>query len=270
MRVIVVDGNDDAGDALVHKLRLRGHHVDRKRRGADLLVTHHRYHAVILDLDLPDMSGLTALRKLREVSSVPVVVLTADTDERSVVRALRSGADDYLVKPPRVAELAARLYAITRRIPVAAVSAPTTAVVAGDVQVDLETETVEVAGRQVQLTRVEFAVLRALLEQPGAAVSRQQLLDRIWGDAFVAVSHSLYVHVNALRTKLNRPGLITTIHSYGYRWNPAAAAVNSVDAEAALTMSTLVSRTARPGTGSAICDHRTASTPRRVTHSQSS
>ncbi|WP_327100799.1 response regulator transcription factor [Nocardia vinacea] len=244
MRVIVVDGNDDTGDALVHKLRVRGHHADRKRRGADLLVAHHRYHAVILDLELPDMSGLTALRKLREVSSVPVVMLTADTDERSVVRALRSGADDYLVKPPRVAELAARLYAITRRLPVPAVPEPTTTVVAGDVRVDLEAETVEVAGRQVQLTRVEFAVLRALLEQPGAAVSRQQLLDRIWGDAFVAVSHSLYVHVNALRTKLNRPGLITTIHSYGYRWNPVAMAMKPVDDEAAMAMSVLASHTA--------------------------
>ncbi|WP_063813494.1 response regulator transcription factor [Nocardia anaemiae] len=243
MRVIVVDNNDDTGDALVRKLRLRGHHVDRKRRGSDLLVTHHRYHAVILDLDLPDMSGLAALRKLREVSSVPVVVLTSDTDERSVVRALRSGADDYLVKPPRVAELTARLHAITRRLPAAANLTPTTMVVAGDVQVDLEAETVEVAGRQVQLTRVEFAVLRALLEQPGAAVSRQQLLDRIWGDAFVAVSHSLYVHVNALRSKLSRPGLITTIHSYGYRWNPGAVRT-SADIEESMAMSALAGSTA--------------------------
>jgi len=244
MRLIVVDDNDDAGDALVHKLRLRGHHADRKRRGSDLLVTHHRYHAVILDLDLPDMSGLTALRKLREVSSVPVVVLTADTDERSVVRALRSGADDYLVKPTRVAELAARLYAITRRLPVPAVPTATAMVVAGDVRVDLEAETVEVAGRQVQLTRVEFAVLRALVEQPGTAVSRQQLLDRIWGDAFVAVSHALYVHVNALRTKLNRPGLITTIHSYGYRWNPGAAVANSIAVEKSMAVGALAGQTA--------------------------
>ncbi|WP_433733197.1 response regulator transcription factor [Nocardia sp. CA-129566] len=229
MRVIVVDDNSDEADALVHRLRRRGHQADHKRRGADLLVVHHRYQAAILDLELPDMPGLEALRKLREVSSMSVLVLAADSDERSVVRALRSGADDYLVKPARVGELTARLDAIARRAPaVRGNLAPTTTIVAGDVRVDLLAGMVEVAGRPVQLTPVEFELLRELVERPGAAVSRQQLLDRIWGDAFVGVSHALYVHITRLRTKLNRPGLITTIHSYGYRWNPEAAAPGAV------------------------------------------
>jgi DNA-binding response OmpR family regulator len=231
MRMIVVDDNDDTGDVLVRRLRLRGHEADHKRRGADLLMTHHRYQAVILDLELPDMPGLLVLRKLREVSSVPVIVLTTDSDERSVVRALRSGADDYLVRPPRIAELSARLDAIARRAPVLAEKpTPAMVVVAGDVRVDLRAGTVEAGGRPVPLTRVEFELLRALVEQPGVAVSRQQLLDRIWGDAFVAVSHAMYVHITKLRAKLNRPGLITTIHGYGYRWNPDAGASRPVGA----------------------------------------
>lgn len=221
MRLIVVD-DDSAVDPLVRALESRGHQVDRRRRGADLLTTHHRYHAVILDLDLPDMPGMQVLRKLREVSVMPVVIHTADDEERSVVRALRSGADDYVVKPSGIGELTARLDAITRRIPLTA-RIPTTTVVTGDVRVDLLAGEVEVAGRPVRLTRLEFELLRVLVEHPGTAVSRQQLMDRVWGDAFVAVSHALYVHITALRIKLDRPGLIANVRGYGYRWGPDPA-----------------------------------------------
>ena len=90
--------------------------------------------------------------------------------------------------------------------------------VTGDVRVDLDARTVEVDGKPVTLTQKEFELVEALLERPGAAVSRQQLMDRIWGDAFVAVSRTLDVHMTGLRAKLNRPGLIATIRGYGYRW----------------------------------------------------
>jgi DNA-binding response OmpR family regulator len=151
------------------------------------------------------------------VSSVPVLILTARSDERSIVRGLRGGADDYLVKPPRIAELVARLETVTRRAAAAARQAQSV-VVTGDVRVDLGARVVEVAGAPVPLTQKEFELVEALVERPGAAVSRQQLMDRIWGDAFVAVSRSLDVHMTGLRAKLNRPGLITTIRGYGYRW----------------------------------------------------
>jgi DNA-binding response OmpR family regulator len=157
------------------------------------------------------------LRQLREVSSVPVLILTARSDERSIVRGLRGGADDYLVKPPRIAELMARLENVVRRA--AAGSQPERAeVVTRDVRVDLAARVVEVAGVPISLTQKEFELVEALVERPGAAVSRQQLMDRIWGDAFVAVSRSLDVHMTGLRAKLDRPGLITTIRGYGYRW----------------------------------------------------
>ncbi|MEU2041234.1 response regulator transcription factor [Nocardia niwae] len=217
MRLAVVEDDDGVGDALVEALNARGYRAERKRRGADLLIAHRDYDAVILDLGLPDGDGLHVLRRLREVSSVPVLILTARSDERSIVRGLRGGADDYLVKPPRIAELVARLETVARRAAAAARQAQSV-IVTGDVRVDLGARVVEVAGEPVSLTQKEFELVEALVERPGAAVSRQQLMDRIWGDAFVAVSRSLDVHMTGLRAKLNRPGLITTIRGYGYRW----------------------------------------------------
>ncbi|WP_280317374.1 response regulator transcription factor [Nocardia wallacei] len=217
MQLAVVEDDDGVGDALVEALTARGHDAHRLRRGADLLVAHRGYDVVILDLGLPDADGLQVLRRLREVSAVPVVVLTARSDERSIVRGLRGGADDYLVKPPRIAELLARIDNVTRRA--AAATEPAARIVTtGDVRVDLAARRVEVAGRPISLTAKEFELVQALTERPGAAVSRQQLMDRIWGDAFVAVSRSLDVHMTGLRHKLDRPGLITTIRGYGYRW----------------------------------------------------
>jgi len=217
VRLAVVEDDDGVGDALVEALTARGYRAERFRRGADLLIAHRDFDAVLLDLGLPDADGLQILRQLREISTIPVLILTARSDERSIVRGLRGGADDYVVKPPRIAELMARLETVLRRSAAAAEQARTE-VVTGDVRVDLRARSVEVAGSPISLTQKEFELVEVLVERPGAAVSRQQLMDRIWGDAFVAVSRSLDVHMTGLRAKLNRPGLITTIRGYGYRW----------------------------------------------------
>jgi DNA-binding response OmpR family regulator len=137
-----------------------------------------------------------------------------------VVRGLRLGADDYLVKPVRLAELLARIEAVTRRAatPTAPASpAPRTAR-AGDVEVDLDARRVTVGGAEVRLTTKEFAVLAALAGRAGTAVSRQQLMDEVWGDAYLAVSRSLDVHLTQLRAKLGRPEVLTTIRGFGYRF----------------------------------------------------
>ncbi|GAB2669549.1 response regulator transcription factor [Nocardia goodfellowii] len=217
MRLAIVEDDLGVGDALVAALRAKDYQAVHIRRGADLLLTHDRYDAVILDLGLPDMDGLEVLRKLREVSSVPVLILTARSGERAVIRGLRAGADDYLTKPPRVGELVARLETVTRRAGTPTAPAQQV-VVTGDVRVDLQARTVEVAGTPITLTHKEFELVRVLVERPGSAVSRQQLMDRIWGDAFAAISRALDVHMAALRSKLQRPELITTIRGYGYRW----------------------------------------------------
>lgn len=216
MQIALVEDDDGVGDALVEALTSHGHRPIRMRRGADLLLGHRDLDVVILDLGLPDADGLQVLRQLRAVSDVPVVILTARGDERSVVRGLRGGADDYLVKPARLAELLARVDVVTQRR--RALSAASRIVRAGDVVVDLDAREVEVGGEPVTLTPKEFDLLAVLVARPGAAVSRQQLMDAVWGDAYVAISRSLDVHMTGLRAKLARPGLISTIRGYGYRW----------------------------------------------------
>ncbi|WP_037158712.1 response regulator transcription factor [Rhodococcoides fascians] len=218
MRIAVVEDNDGVGEALVEALTEVGHAPVRMRRGADVLLGYHDMDVVLLDLGLPDMDGLEVLRKLRTLSAVPVVVLTARDDERSVVRALRGGADDYVVKPARLGELHARLEVAARRRSAAAESS-TDRVVLGDVVVDLVGRGVEVDGTDIGLTTKEFDLLAHLVTRRGEAVSREQLMDAIWGDAYVAISRTLDVHMTALRAKLGRPGAIVTIRGFGYRWD---------------------------------------------------
>lgn len=221
MRIAVVEDDDGVGDALVDALTGVGHAPVRMRRGSDLLLHHREVEVVLLDLGLPDADGLTVLRQLRAVSDVPVVVLTARDDERSVVRALRTGADDYVTKPARLGELRARIeVAARRRAPTgdAGGAADGEQVQDGDVVVDLGARRVTVDDREVTLAPKEFEVLAHLVARRGEAVSRQELMDAIWGDAYVAVSRSLDVHMTSLRAKLGRPDAITTIRGFGYRW----------------------------------------------------
>ncbi|HKS49107.1 MAG TPA: response regulator transcription factor [Amycolatopsis sp.] len=215
VHVLLVEDDDGVAEALLDSLDSHGHRPTRVRRGADALLAHREAELVLLDLGLPDLDGLDVLRKLRAVTTLPIIVLTARGDERSVVRGLRLGADDYLVKPVRLSELLARIDAVSRRT-TAGKPAPRTVVV-GDVEVDLEARRVLVGGAEVELTPKEFGVLAALARRPGTAVSRQQLMDEVWGDAYLAVSRSLDVHLTQLRAKLRRPELLTTIRGFGYR-----------------------------------------------------
>lgn len=214
--MLLVEDDDGVADALADVLTKVGHRTTRCRSGAQALTAHHDADLVLLDLGLPDADGFDILRKVRSVSAVPVVVVTARSDERSVVRGLRLGADDYLVKPVRMVELLARIEAVDRRARARA-GAAVPVVEVGDVRIDLESRQVMVSGEQVSLTRKEFAVLAAIAARRGTAVSRQQVMDEVWGDAYLAVSRSLDVHIAQLRAKLGRPGLLATIRGYGYR-----------------------------------------------------
>lgn len=217
MRVLLVEDDDGVAGALVDVLRRHGHAPWHVRRGDDALVAHREADLLLLDLGLPDRDGLDVLRLLRKVNDLPVVVLTARGDERTVVRALRLGADDYLVKPVRMAELLARMDTVTRRRSRVLGPAPESIVVE-DVTVDLLRRQVTVAGSPISLTTKEFDLVGALASRAGTAVSRQQLMDELWGDAYLAVSRSLDVLVRQVRVKLNRPGLLTTIRGFGYRF----------------------------------------------------
>ena len=218
MQILLAEDDDGVAAALVEVLYDHGHDTRRVRHGRDVLTYHRSADLLLLDLGLPDADGLDVLRGLRAVSDLSVLILTARGDERSVVRGLRLGADDYLVKPVRLTELLARIEAVTRRTAPRPAAPGARTVRAGDVEVDLDARRVRVAGAEVDLTAKEFDVLAALAARAGTAVSREQLLDEVWGDAHHAVSRSLDVHLTQLRAKLGRPGPLTTIRGFGYRF----------------------------------------------------
>ncbi|MEU3921437.1 response regulator transcription factor [Streptomyces sp. NPDC029004] len=221
MHALLVEDDDRMAHALGTALAQRGHTVRRVGRALDALRHVHEAEFVLLDLGLPDLDGLELLRRLRTVCDAPLIVVTARCEERDIVQGLRAGADDYVVKPFRMAELIARIDSVRRRT-----DAPSAVdrthpeeqpVRAGDVEIDLAGRTVTVGGAEVGLTRREFDVLAFLAARPGEVHSREEILDRIWGDAFLATSRSLDVHVSGIRTKTGRSGLVRTVRGFGYQ-----------------------------------------------------
>lgn len=219
MRVLLVEDDDGVGNALTEALAARGHVPTRVTRGADALIQHHQADLVLLDLGLPDIDGMEVLRMLHAITKVPVMILTAKGDERSVVRGLRLGADDYMVKPVRLAELLARMDTVTRRVTQAIGDDvdDDNVVRVADVEIDLGARRVTVGGRVVPLTTMEFKLLAALARKAGTAVSRQELMDEMWGCSLYGLSRALDVHMATLRRHLDRPGLVVTIRGFGYR-----------------------------------------------------
>ncbi|MGW7454797.1 response regulator transcription factor [Streptomyces sp. NPDC054787] len=229
MHALLVEDDDRMAQALGTALAQRGHTVRRVGRALDALRHVHEAEFVLLDLGLPDLDGLELLRRLRTVCDAPLIVVTARCEERDIVQGLRAGADDYVVKPFRMGELMARIDTVRRRTGANAgrtgSGSPATDPAAGggarvrtgDVEVDLAGRTVTVAGAQVRLTRREFDVLAFLAARPDQVHSREEILDRIWGDAFLGTSRSLDVHVAGIRAKTGRSGLVRTVRGFGYQ-----------------------------------------------------
>ncbi|MFF2314757.1 response regulator transcription factor [Arthrobacter sp. NPDC058097] len=216
MRVLIVEDDDAMASALEAAVVSAGHKAHRVSRGSDALLIHREHDVILLDLGLPDMDGLELLRKLRQVTGCPILILTARDDERSVVLGLRSGADDYLVKPVKLVELLARIEAVTRR---AGRSGPekSHSIVLGELDVDLDRRVAAIGSRVLPLTATEFDLLALLARNAGSVVTREQILDALWGDAFLASSRSLDVHLTGLRSKLQMPGFIINVRAVGYR-----------------------------------------------------
>ncbi|MEU8435718.1 response regulator transcription factor [Streptomyces sp. NPDC029216] len=230
MHALLVEDDDRMARALGTALARRGHTVRRVGRALDALRHVHEAEFVLLDLGLPDLDGLELLRRLRTVCDAPLIVVTARCEERDIVQGLRAGADDYVVKPFRMAELIARIDTVRRRTgrhpgrPGDGAAAAGRPVRAGDVEVDPAGRTVTVAGSEVRLTRREFDVLAFLAARPDEVHPREVILDRIWGDAFLAASRSLDVHVAGIRAKTGRPGLVRTVRGFGYQLGASPAA----------------------------------------------
>lgn len=214
MRVLLVEDNPRMARGLETALRTRGYEVMCAATAAQALDAP-PVDLVLLDLGLPDRDGLEVCRELRRRSDVAIIVVTARGEERDRVSGLRTGADDYVVKPFGVAELHARIDAVMRR---AARSATRGALFRfGALRVDLDAHRVEVDGQEVALTRKEFGLLAALIRRPGAVVTRDQLLADVWRTTWTGSPHTVEVHIASLRAKIGEPRLVQTVRGVGYR-----------------------------------------------------
>ncbi|HRY15625.1 MAG: response regulator [Candidatus Competibacteraceae bacterium] len=215
MRILLVEDDLMIGESLRQGLRGEGFAVDwvQDGRSAELAMETTPYTLVLLDLGLPKKDGLTVLRDWRQRGlTVPVLILTARDAVPDRVRGLDNGADDYLVKPFDLTELLARIRALLRRRE----GRVRELIESGALRLDPVTRAVEYRGQPVALSAREFAVLRALLETPGAVLSREQLEDRLYGWGEEVESNAVEVHVHHLRRKLGSE-VIRTVRGVGYR-----------------------------------------------------
>lgn len=218
--ILVIDDEVQIRRLLRITLESAGHtvrEVETGRLGLDEIAAR-APDAVVLDLGLPDLSGLDVLRRLREWSRVPVLVLTVLAAEADKIAALDAGADDYLTKPFGGGELLARLRAILRRAPTGSELA---AVTFGDITVDLAARIVRRGGTEIRLTPREYALLRILVLHRGRVVTHQQILREVWGPNSEEHTHYLRVHMTHLRQKIeaepHRPRHLKTESGIGYR-----------------------------------------------------
>jgi len=224
-RVLIVEDEPDIRELVVHHLKREGYQVSVAASGEEALrqVQASPPDLVLLDLMMPAMNGLEVCRRLRQdpvTASLPIVMLTAKGDEVDRVLGLELGADDYVVKPFSPKELLARVRAVLRRSLPAPGASPTTL---GALTIDPGTHTVSVGGEVLALTPKEFDLLRALVEARGRVLSREFLLDRVWGysRASEIESRTVDVHVRRLRVKLGPEGRrVLTVKSVGYRMDP--------------------------------------------------
>ena len=223
--ILLVDDEESVQKLLTYPLEREGFRVVPAYDGEEALerFAGEDVDLVVLDLMLPKLDGLEVCRRLRSESSVPIIMLTARDDEFDKVLGLELGADDYITKPFSIREFQSRVRALMRR---AASSgdgdAVTETIEANGVRIDLARRTVEVRGEPVQLTYVEFELLRTLASNPGRVFQRRAILEALWGEAHYRDPRTIDVHVRHLREKIEqdprRPELILTVRGVGYRF----------------------------------------------------
>ena len=221
--ILLVDDEDAVQKLLTYPLEHEGFRVMQARDGEEALRRFgtERVDLVVLDLMLPKLDGLEVCRRLRAQSTVPIIMLTARDDELDKVVGLELGADDYITKPFSIREFRSRVRALLRRSAIGGQADGRDVIRADGVILDLARRTVHVRGDAVQLTYVEFELLRTLAGRPGRVFSRQALLESLWGDYAYREPRTIDVHVRHLREKLERtphePELIQTVRGVGYR-----------------------------------------------------
>lgn len=223
LQVLVVEGDEDYARALAADLDRYGYQVFQATTGGHALNAYHNMDLVVLDLTLPDMDGLGVCRIIRATDDIPIIALAARDMESERILALRAGMDDCLPKPcGNAQELIARMEAVMRRIRPRPSRGPAT-LVRGSLYINPTTREVWVDERLVEVTRKEFELLYRLAERAGAVVSRQQLMQEIWGyssatPSFGAASRTIDTHVATLRRKLGCADWIRTVRGVGFRF----------------------------------------------------
>jgi len=214
--VLLVEDEHSIGSMTRGYLERSGWRVVWVRTGEEALAElgRHQIRIVILDIRLPGIDGFDVARLVRTRSDVPILMLTARDEEPDRVAGLELGADDYLTKPFSPRELVARMKAVLRRTDGRSAEDVLTL---ADVELNRNAREVAVDGQPVELTTKEFDLLATLLENPGIVVSRDQLLDRVWGMTYPGGTRTVDVHVAQLRRKLGRPELIRTVRGAGYK-----------------------------------------------------
>lgn len=218
--ILIIEDDQRIRQSLSSRLAERGHDVDAvgtAMAGVESAVSG-RFDVVVLDLGLPDLDGAEALRMIRSITDVPVVVATARDDEAEIVRLLDAGADDYVVKPYSAEHLEARLRAVLRR----SGSEPEQRVITvGQIAIDLDAQEARFEGQPLDLTAREFELLAYLAERPGTMVSKRQILAEVWHQPYGGADKTIDVHLSWLRKKLGEsaadPKYILTRRGVGVR-----------------------------------------------------
>ena len=226
-RILVVDDEPQLTRVLRTGLSSRGYDVRAAADGLSALDTFNDWHPdlVITDLGMPNMNGIELCRRLRAISQVPIIVLSAKGEEQTKVEALDTGADDFVTKPFGIDELLARVRASLRRAatPVAN-EATLTVIQAGDFHVDVESRKLTVLGREIHLTPKEFDLLTYFIQHPGKVLTHRTLLAAVWGGNYIEQNEYLRVFVGNLRKKIETdpasPRYIITEPWIGYRFDP--------------------------------------------------
>lgn len=219
MRILLVEDDPSIAQPLVDGLERHGYELTWVSTGADALNADPG-EMVLLDLGLPDLDGQVVCRKLRERTEVPIIVVTARSDEIDRVALLELGADDYLIKPFGFRELVARMRAVARRSTLVVAKPgghPDAPVTLGDVMLDRRTRKVAVSGIPVSLTPKEFDLLEFLAQDPGAVLTRERIIEEVWDKHWWGSTKTLDVHIASLRKKLGDADLIETVRGVGYR-----------------------------------------------------
>lgn len=218
--IIIVEDDDDIAGSIRYNLEREGFRVRLATTGEDALslILERPPNLILLDLNLPHMNGFELCRRLRAEATtarVPILMLTARADEADKVLGLNMGADDYVTKPFSMRELVARVNAALRRAEGLEVERPVFD--DGALRIDPATFSVRYEGRDVRMTRKEFALLSELARNQGRVLTREVLLDRVWGVTYYGDSRTLDVHIRRLRQKLGNASVIETVTGIGYR-----------------------------------------------------